>query len=105
MLSSFHDLCIQHNAFALELFGQLAQLIEYPTCKWKAVSLSSDILCVSCVKKFVFIFRIKMAPMKCHYEVLGVDLDANNDDLKKAYRKLALKWHPGIFLCCLIIND
>ena len=32
--------------------------------------------------------------MKCHYEVLGVDLEATDDDLKKAYRKLALKWHP-----------
>lgn len=33
--------------------------------------------------------------MKCHYEVLGVKRDAGDDDLKKAYRKLALKWHPG----------
>ncbi|XP_034048650.1 dnaJ homolog subfamily C member 21 [Thalassophryne amazonica] len=32
--------------------------------------------------------------MKCHYEVLGVKRDAGDDDLKKAYRKLALKWHP-----------
>ncbi|XP_077980888.1 dnaJ homolog subfamily C member 21-like [Glandiceps talaboti] len=32
--------------------------------------------------------------MQCHYEVLGVSLDANDGDLKKAYRKLALKWHP-----------
>ncbi|XP_077479224.1 dnaJ homolog subfamily C member 21 [Stigmatopora argus] len=32
--------------------------------------------------------------MKCHYQVLGVNRDANDDDLKKAYRKLALKWHP-----------
>uniref|UniRef100_A0AAY4DIA1 DnaJ homolog subfamily C member 21 n=1 Tax=Denticeps clupeoides TaxID=299321 RepID=A0AAY4DIA1_9TELE len=32
--------------------------------------------------------------MKCHYEVLGVKRDATDDDLKKAYRKLALKWHP-----------
>lgn len=33
--------------------------------------------------------------MKCHYEILGVKRDADDDNLKKAYRKLALKWHPG----------
>ncbi|XP_066502093.1 dnaJ homolog subfamily C member 21 isoform X2 [Hoplias malabaricus] len=32
--------------------------------------------------------------MKCHYEVLGVQRDVTDDDVKKAYRKLALKWHP-----------
>ncbi|XP_054612421.1 dnaJ homolog subfamily C member 21 [Dunckerocampus dactyliophorus] len=32
--------------------------------------------------------------MKCHYDVLGVKREADDDDLKKAYRKLALKWHP-----------
>ncbi|XP_044029546.1 dnaJ homolog subfamily C member 21 isoform X1 [Siniperca chuatsi] len=32
--------------------------------------------------------------MKCHYEILGVKRDAGDDDLKKSYRKLALKWHP-----------
>lgn len=32
--------------------------------------------------------------MKCHYETLGVEQHATDDDLKKAYRKLALKWHP-----------
>ncbi|KAM9450642.1 dnaJ homolog subfamily C member 21 isoform 2-T2 [Clarias gariepinus] len=32
--------------------------------------------------------------MKCHYEVLGVKRDAGDDELKKVYRKLALKWHP-----------
>lgn len=32
--------------------------------------------------------------MKCHYEVLGVSFEASDDDLKKSYRKLALKWHP-----------
>ncbi|XP_069483213.1 dnaJ homolog subfamily C member 21 isoform X2 [Ambystoma mexicanum] len=32
--------------------------------------------------------------MKCHYEALGVRRDATDDDLKKAYRRLALRWHP-----------
>ena len=29
-----------------------------------------------------------------YYKVLQVDRSANDDDLKKAYRKLAMKWHP-----------
>ncbi|XP_073537675.1 dnaJ homolog subfamily C member 21 isoform X2 [Phyllobates terribilis] len=32
--------------------------------------------------------------MRCHYEVLGVRRDCTDDDLKRAYRKLALRWHP-----------
>ncbi len=29
-----------------------------------------------------------------YYEVLGVNRDATEDDLKKSYRRLAMKWHP-----------
>ncbi|XP_063816758.1 dnaJ homolog subfamily C member 21 [Pseudophryne corroboree] len=32
--------------------------------------------------------------MRCHYETLGLRWDCTEDELKKAYRKLALRWHP-----------
>jgi len=32
--------------------------------------------------------------MKCFYEVLEVSRDVSTDDLKKSYKKLALRWHP-----------
>ncbi|RHY69814.1 hypothetical protein DYB34_006872 [Aphanomyces astaci] len=32
--------------------------------------------------------------MRCHYEVLGVERDATAGELRKAFHKLALKWHP-----------
>src|ERR1700748_3088215 len=31
---------------------------------------------------------------KDYYKTLGVDKKASQDDIKKAYRKLALKYHP-----------
>lgn len=35
-----------------------------------------------------------MTRAQCYYEILGVDQSASSDDIKKAYRNLALVWHP-----------
>lgn len=35
-----------------------------------------------------------MADRKDYYKILGVDKKASQDDIKKAFRKLSVKWHP-----------
>jgi DnaJ family protein A protein 5 len=38
--------------------------------------------------------RTTMSKMRCHYEVMDLPRDASQDEIKKQYKKLALKWHP-----------
>jgi molecular chaperone DnaJ len=35
-----------------------------------------------------------MSDKVCYYEILGLDRTANETAIKKAYRKLAVRWHP-----------
>jgi len=51
----------------------------YHHCKY----YSSHCLCVWSIRR-----------CKDYYEILGVTNDCTEDDLKRAYKKLALKFHP-----------
>ncbi len=35
-----------------------------------------------------------MAQTRCYYEILSVERACTQDDIKRAYRRLAMKWHP-----------
>ena len=38
--------------------------------------------------------ELKKSKRKNYYEILGVDKGAGESEIKKAYRKAAIKWHP-----------
>ena len=31
---------------------------------------------------------------ECFYKILGLEKSASEQEIKKAYKKLAIKWHP-----------
>jgi len=39
---------------------------------------------------------LSLVVSKDYYEILGIERDATKTDIKKAFRKLALKYHPGM---------
>jgi len=39
--------------------------------------------------------QLKRSERKDYYKILDVPRDASKSQIKKAYHKLALKWHPG----------
>lgn len=42
--------------------------------------------------------ELKKSKRKDYYKILGVDRSANEDEIKKAYRKRALVHHPGMLV-------
>ncbi|KAF3423196.1 hypothetical protein E2986_04937 [Frieseomelitta varia] len=49
---------------------------------------------IKCISKSVLLVCTKTTKAKTHYEVLGVETNATYNEIKSAYYKLTLKYHP-----------
>ena len=66
---------------------------ESSQCQVKSsLRTGGDSVVTSCNLKSVM--TKKQGKIRCHYEVLGVERDADSSTIKKAHRKLALVHHP-----------
>ena len=58
------------------------------------MKISSFINLCFVISIIIPIFSKKSDDEKDYYKILGIKKDATDAEVKKAYRKLALKWHP-----------
>lgn len=63
--------------------------------RWSVISVISVISVLLLAKVVTQSFwRSSVRTMSTHYEVLQIPQSASDPDIKKAYKKLAVKWHP-----------
>ena len=84
---------LMRRAASLQALGEVENLENAVRDLTKALELSDD------SKEVAKSLReakgmLKNAKKKDYYKILGVARDAREPDIKKAYRKGALKWHP-----------